>query len=63
MKICPTCESIAFEDMPICYGCLQPFDNMKHSPSPDWELPDLPDEFFVEEPLDELDDLASRPWL
>jgi hypothetical protein len=26
MKICPYCSSTAFEDMPVCYGCLRPFE-------------------------------------
>lgn len=26
MRICPTCSSTAFEDMAICYGCLEPFE-------------------------------------
>jgi hypothetical protein len=25
MKTCPYCASTAFEDMPVCYGCLRPF--------------------------------------
>ncbi|MDR2105945.1 MAG: FHA domain-containing protein [Coriobacteriales bacterium] len=26
IKTCPHCASTAFEDMTVCYGCLQPFD-------------------------------------
>ena len=26
MKTCPTCLSTAFDDMPVCFGCLRPFD-------------------------------------
>ena len=26
MKICPTCSSTTFDDMAVCYGCLQVFD-------------------------------------
>ena len=26
MKTCYTCSSTAFDDMPICFGCLQPFE-------------------------------------
>lgn len=25
MKTCPYCQSTAFEDMDVCYGCLHPF--------------------------------------
>ena len=25
MKTCPVCEALAFDDAPICYGCLHRF--------------------------------------
>jgi hypothetical protein len=28
IKTCPHCASTAFEDMAVCYGCLQPFDGV-----------------------------------
>ena len=33
MKTCPTCFSTAFDDMAVCYGCLQPFDQVVPEPS------------------------------
>lgn len=26
MKTCPTCHAVAFDDAPVCYGCLHRFD-------------------------------------
>ncbi|MDR1185358.1 MAG: FHA domain-containing protein [Coriobacteriales bacterium] len=32
MKVCPYCNSTAFDDMAVCYGCLRPFDEATHAP-------------------------------
>ena len=60
MRTCPTCSSTAFEDMTICYGCLEPFetsaaaaltgaadiqDSVTHL-----ELFSTDDDFVIEEP-------------
>ena len=26
MKVCKKCQSLSFDDMETCYGCLEPFD-------------------------------------
>jgi len=40
MKICPICDARAFDDAPICYGCLYRFDEEECSadnqPSDAW---------------------------
>ena len=54
MKICPTCASTAFDDMPICYGCLQPFYVDVQEIMSDSGFSDFSDEFIIEEPHDEL---------
>ena len=53
MKTCPTCASTAFDDMPICYGCLQPFNKRAQEPTFDTELPDLLDDLLIEEPYND----------
>ena len=55
MKICPTCSSSAFDDMPVCYGCLQPFHDAGqalslYSGQIDDSEDDLMVDFVVEEP-------------
>lgn len=32
LKVCPTCKTLVFEDMDICYGCMYRFGS-----DPDWE--------------------------
>ena len=51
MKTCKTCSSTAFDDMPLCYGCLQPFDGTEpvFSYTPVL-VSDSDDDFELEEP-------------
>ena len=49
MKICPSCSSTAFDDMPVCFGCLQPFDTCDPFPFLE-EMEDFEDDWMLEEP-------------
>jgi hypothetical protein len=51
MKTCPHCQSTAFDDMAVCYGCLQPFDEPMSQPA---ALPPSPEveDLLVEEPTE-----------
>jgi hypothetical protein len=51
MKICPHCNSTAFDDMAVCYGCLTPFDETTYLPEPvGGVFADEDEELQIEEP-------------
>ncbi|MDR0347237.1 MAG: hypothetical protein LBH56_02555 [Coriobacteriales bacterium] len=72
MKVCPHCHATTFEDMPICYGCLQPFDDtsfpilrLGSGGSVPYEVLDAaeaeePEELWIEEPLEKTKDIVNR---
>ncbi len=56
MKTCTICSSTAFDDMSMCYGCLNPFEKTASiilegcTPDIGYTLPDL--EMCIEEPVE-----------
>gem|GEM_PF-1674074 len=57
MKTCKTCSSTAFDDMSVCYGCLQPFDGTEPVFSHTLVLvSDADDDLELEEPSEWVED-------
>jgi hypothetical protein len=55
MKTCSHCNSTAFDDMAVCYGCLQPFVEATYPCAlPERFAADEDDELQVEEPLERI---------
>jgi hypothetical protein len=54
MKVCSHCLGTAFDDMAICYGCLQPFDDQASLQASFLSADsDANDRFLFEEPIEE----------
>jgi len=58
MKICPTCTSSTFDDMPVCYGCLHLFDDAAKTPA-FYHKSDFSEDFYVEEPHEDYDNSSA----
>jgi hypothetical protein len=69
MKVCTHCSSSTFDDMPVCYGCLRPFDEEQPPTAFLWPGPvDIADEndddlLTIEEPSEVFSPLGSRASL
>lgn len=51
MKQCPICQSIAFDDAEICFGCLHDFSGdeaVVSAPSPATIIDDAPPAFVIQ---------------
>ncbi len=60
MKTCPACQSVAFNDAQVCYGCMHPFGKELYDATKDAEGQNCPTEFALMDPVLPVEDECAN---